>query len=265
MLLRETGFTFNGLHSRDDMGLQYVEKDGHPIIPRISRNEYEIAGASGTVLMPGESWQPMTFEGTLYPLQERATQAAAQQLLRTVAAWLTAGRCKLIFDYEPGKYYLAELSDQSKWSLKNWFGGELPVKFEAQPFAYAVTETSAMATATGNAVTVMVNLSTGQPAPLKLAVRNTGSAPITGITVGLSGGNTAAVTLAGMNLVNGQTLTINGEPPIGAAIGTTNALPYAAAFAPVNLQNGINNVYVQLTWGSGTKGAQVTASARGRW
>lgn len=264
MLLRETGFTFNGLHSRDDMGLQYVEKDGHTIIPRIERNAYEIAGVSGTVLMPGETWKTIPFEGTLYPLQERATQAAAQQLLRTVAKWLTAGRCKLIFDYEPGVYYLAELSDQSKWSLKNWFGGELPIRFEAQPFAYAVAETSATATATGSAVTVTLNLSTGQPAPLVLKVKNTGAAPITGITVG-------GITLAGMNLLSGQTLTITCEPPIGATIGTggsatpTNALQYATAFAPVKLQNGANNIYVQLTWGSGTKGAQVTASARGRW
>ena len=120
-------------------------------------------------------------------------------------------------------------------------------------------------------MTVTVNVSTGQPAPLKLQVKNTGSAPITGVQIGICGSGTATVILAGMNLTNGQTLTINMEPPIGAQIGNsggaapTNALPYATAFAPIQLESGINNVYVQLTYGSGTKGAQVTASARGRW
>lgn len=259
MLLKESGFTFNGLHSRRDMGLLYAEKDGHTIIPRIKRNSYEIAGVSGTVLMDGEQWETITFEGTLYPAVERATQAEAQQLLRQVAAWLTAGRCRLIFDYESGKYYMAELSAASKWSLKNWFGGELPVKFEAQPFAYNLTDTSAVGLTTGSAVTVTVNINTGQPAPMKLQLKNTGDAPITGVQIG------NAVQMSGMSLANGQTLTINMEPPIGAVIGTANALPYATAFAPISLVGGINNIYVQLTHGSGTKGAQVIVSARGRW
>lgn len=263
--MRETGFSFNGIHSRSDMGLLYAEKDGHTIIPKINRNTYEIAGVSGTVLMDGETWDTIPFEGTLYPAIERASQAEAQQMLRNVAAWLTAGRCRLIFDYEPERFYLAELSAASKWSLKNWFGGELPIKFEAQPFAYNLTENSATSTTTGSAVTVTVNVSTGQPAPLKLQVKNTGSAPITGVQIGIGGSGTATVILAGMNLTNGQTLTINMEPPIGAQIGSANALPYATAFAPIQLESGINNVYVQLTYGSGTKGAQVTASARGRW
>lgn len=259
MLLRETGFSFNGIHSRNDMGLLYAEKDGHTIIPKIKRNSYEIAGVSGTVLLDGEQWETISFEGTLYPAAERATQAEAQQLLRKVAAWLTAGRCRLIFDYEPGKYYLAELSAASKWSLENWFGGELPIKFDAQPFAYNLTENTATASTTGTALSLLLNVSTGQPAPLMLQVKNTGSAPITGAQIG------NAVKLAGMNLTNGQTLTISMEPPIGALIGSTNALPYATTFAPILLQNGSNAITVQLTYGSGTKSAQVTASARGRW
>ena len=241
------------------MGLLYAEKDGHTIIPKINRNTYEIAGVSGTVLMDGETLDTIPFEGTLYPAIERASQAEAQQMLRNVAAWLTAGRCRLIFDYEPGRYYLAELSAASKWSLKNWFGGELPIRFDAQPFAYNVSENSATANTTGTTATVTLNVSTGQKAPLKLQVKNTGASPITGVQIG------SAVILAGMNLTNGQTLTINMEPPIGAQIGNTNALPYATAFAPILLANGANNINVQLTYGSGTKGAQITASARGRW
>ena len=259
MLLRETGFFFNGRHSRNDMGLLYAEKEGHTIIPKIKRNSYEIAGVSGTVLLDGEQWETIPFEGTLYPAIERGTQGEAQYLLRQVAAWLTAGRCRLIFDYEPDKYYLAELSAASKWSLKNWFGGELPIRFDAQPFAYNVNENSATANTTGTTATVTLNVSTGQKAPLKLQVKNTGAAPITGVQIGSS------VVLSGMSLANGQTLTIDMEPPIGAVIGSTNALPYATAFSPILLNSGSNAITVTLTYGSGSKGAQITASARGRW
>ena len=262
MLLRETGFTFNGLHSRDDMGLQYVEKDGHTIIPRIERNAYEIAGVSGTVLMPGETWKTIPFEGTLYPLQERATQAEAQQMLRWVAAWLTAGRSRLIFDYEPGVYYLAELSGQSKWSLKNWFGGELPVQFEAQPYAYNVSEDSATVTTANENATVSINVNTGKIVPAKIQVQNIGSAPIGGVWVN-------GIAMAGMELTSGQTLTINMESPIGATIdrdgNIENALPYAYYFPIVHLYGGVNDIGFLLSYGSGTKGARITVSGRGRW
>lgn len=270
MLLRETGFTFNGKHSRRDMGLLYAEKDGHTIIPQIKRNSYEIAGVSGTVLMEGEQWGIIPIEGTLYPAIERGTQGEAQDLLRRVAVWLTAGRCRMIFDYEPNVFYLAELSAASKWSLKNWFGGELPVKFDAQPFAYNVTENTATVNTTGPTAAIGLNVNTGQPAPLALDVKNTGTAPITGVQIAVNGRG-VGVRMAGMNLQSGQTLTISMEPPIGAQIGNdgggtaANALPYAASFAPLFMHSGGNSITVALTYGSGGKGAQLTARARGRW
>lgn len=263
MLLKETGFSFNGKHSRDDFGLIYAEREGHNIIPGIVRNEYEIAGISGTILLPGETRKPLIFDGTLYPARERATQAEAQQLLRQVAAWLTAGRCPLIFDYEPDLFYLAELTDASKWSLRNWFGGELPITFTAQPFAYSTHITTVTKNATGSSVTLSLDVDTGQPAPLKLTVKNTGAAQITGVQISANGD--IPVMMSGMALTAGQTLTIDMEPPIGAMIGNSNALPYASAFTPLLLQNGLNTLLVTLTYGSGTKGAQITAKARGRY
>lgn len=258
MLLRETGFTFNGIHSRRDMGLIYAEKDGHIAIPEIKRNSYSIAGMSGTLLLSGEVWQTFTLEGTLYPANEPATQADAQDLLRSISTWLTAGRKRLIFDYEPAIYYMAELSAASKWSLKNWFGGELQIKWTAQPYAYNVDEDSASIDVTsGGSKTVTLRAYTGLPAPLKLTVKNTGSAPITRVSFG-------GITLAGMNITANQTLVIDSEAPAGAKIGSTNALPYATAFQPYTVNNGSNYIYVNLTFGSGTAGAKITASARGR-
>jgi len=114
--LKESGFTFGNKHSRRDMGLIYAEKDGHIAIPEIKRNSYSIAGMSGTLLLAGEAWQPFTLEGTLYPAIEPESQADAQDLLRSISAWLTNGRQRLIFDYEPNVYYMAELSAASKWT-----------------------------------------------------------------------------------------------------------------------------------------------------
>ena len=259
MLLRETGFTYGGKHSRDDMGLLYAEKDGHIAIPEIKRNSYSIAGMNGTVLLPGEAWQPFNLEGTLYPAREPRTQAQAQALLRKVAAWLTAGRQQLIFDYEPAVYYLAELSAASKWSLRNWFGGELPIRWTAQPFAYSVEETSSSTTTTGTSASLTLQLDTGQPAPLKLTVENTGTATITRVSV-------SGITLDGLSLTAGRKLVIDSEPPVGAVIGSQNALPFATAFTPATLQAGSNAISVALTYGSSSgRSAKITASARGRW
>ena len=258
MLLRESGFTFGTRHSRRDMGLIYAEKDGHIVIPEIKRNSYSIAGMSGTLLLAGEAWQPFNIEGTLYPANEPATQADAQDMLRDVAAWLTNGRQRLIFDYEPNIYYLAELSAASKWSLKNWFGGELQVRWTAQPFAYNVEEdTASVDVSSGGSKSVNLRAYTGLPAPLKLTVRNTGSAPITRVSFG-------GITLAGMSIGAGSTLVVDSEPPAGAKIGSSNALSYCTAWQPYMVNNGNNTIYVNLTFGSGTAGAKITASARGR-
>lgn len=259
MLLRETGFSFDGRHSRRDMGLLYVEKEGHIAIPEIKRNSYQIAGMSGTLLLSGEAWQPFNLEGSLFPAVEPRTQADAQDMLRSISAWLTGGRKRLIFDYEPAIYYMAELSGTSKWTLRNWFGGELQVRWTAQPYAYNVDEDSASIDVTsGGSKTVTLRVYTGLPAPLKLTVKNTGSAPITRVSFG-------GITLAGMSLTANQTLVVDSEAPAGAKIGSnTNALPYATAWQPYMVNNGNNTIYVNLTFGSGTAGAKITASARGR-
>ena len=255
MLLRETGFSFGGVHSRDDMGLIYAEKDGHVMIPEIRRNAYQIAGMSGTVLMPGEAWQTFFIEGTLYPAEEPRTQAEAQALLRDVSAWLTAGRQRLIFDYEPEVYYEAELSTQSKWSLRNWFGGELPIRFTAQPFAWNVQESAASRELTGSG-SISVSVDTNLPAPLKLTVEGI-SGTLTSLSVG-------GIRLEGMSLGSGQRLVVDTAPPAGATIGNQSAMQYVRAFAPVMLHNGANSVQVTLGFSGGGR-ARVTAAARGRW
>lgn len=260
MKLRETGFTFNGIHSRRDMGLLYAEKDGHRMAPTIDRNTYEISGVSGTLLLDGERWRPFTFEGTLYPAEERKTQTEAQRLLRAVVEWLTVpGRKRLAFDYEPDKFYLAEVDGELSWSLKNWFGGEIAVKFRAQPFAYSLVPDVVAKTLTQEEDELRLFVDTGRPAPLTLVISNTGTATITGVEIGED------IQLSGLTLATGQTLTISMEPPVAADIDGTGALQYAETFNQVQLGKGLNVIPVKLTHGSGAFEAAVRATARGRW
>ena len=262
MLIAESGFSFNGKHCRRNFGCTWSEDDGRIIVPEIQRSEYEIAGCSGTALLPGETRRNFNYSGALTMVQEPKSEQEAQKQLRTLAAWLSAGRCKLVMDYEPGRYYWAQLDGRQTWTAKDWFAGQLKVKFLCQPWAYAVEETVQVAAGVSSESTTLgISLATGQPAPLRLTIENTGSSAITGISVG------DGVQLSGMHLAQGQSVTLDFEPPIGAALSTGgNALPFASAFRSIKLQNGSNALQVRLTWAeSNGRSASITAAARGRW
>ena len=265
MLLRETGFTFRGVHSRRDMGLIYAEKDGHVAIPRPQWNTYEIAGVSGTVMFPGETYRPINFDGTLYPARERASQQEAQTLLREVQAWLTGGRGALVFDYEPQKYYEAELGNECKWSLKNWFGGELSVRFTAQPFARSVQSDASTQRVMAPGVTMYLTAHTARPAPAEIEISVTGqTAVVTGVNIG-----NGKIVLTGLEMIYMDTLVISCEPPVGATIdqggGPENAMQHATAFSQILMHNGANSVPVAVTYAGDAMGISVTLRCRGVW
>lgn len=261
MLIAESGFSFNGKHCRD-FGCMWNEDDGRVIVPETLRSEYEIAGRSGTVLLPGETRRCFNYSGVLTMAQEPKNEQEAQKQLRTLAAWLSAGRCKLVMDYELGRYYWAQLDGRQTWTAKDWFAGQLKVKFLCQPWAYAVEETAQTVAGVSSESTILgINLVTGQPAPLRLTVANTGSTAITGISVG------DGVQLSGLHLAQGQSVTLDFEPPIGATLSTgNNALPFASAFRAIKLRNGNNSLQMRLTWaGSSGRSASIVTAARGRW
>lgn len=261
MLIAESGFSFNGKHCRD-FGCMWNEDDGRVIVPETLRSEYEIAGRSGTVLLPGETRRCFNYSGVLTMAQEPKNEQEAQKQLRTLAAWLSAGRCKLVMDYELGRYYWAQLDGRQTWTAKDWFAGQLKVKFLCQPWAYAVEETAQTVAGVSSESTILgINLATGQPAPLRLTVTNTGSTAITGISMG------DGVQLSGLHLAQGQSVTLDFEPPIGATFSTgDNALPFASAFRAIKLRNGNNTLQMRLTWaGSSGRSASIVTAARGRW
>lgn len=259
----EVNFTFAGKHCLRDFGCVWSERDGRPFAPGILRNSFEIAGSDGTMMLPGETRSEMEISGTLVLIQEPRNQHEAQQRMREVARWLMSGRKQLVFDYEPERYYLAQVDEELTWSLGGWFGGEIGVTFLLQPFAYNTHADKASARITGNAAALSLTVHTHHPAPLEIAIENTGSAPITGATIMAQG---KRVAFAGMSLAPGRSLAITMEPPIGATFGSDeSALPYAQAFDFIALDRGAQTVSVALTYGGGTPGATITASVRGRY
>ena len=146
MELRESGLSFNGQHSMNDYNCYWIEDGGHPVAPANARPRYAIAGAGGRTIPVGPSIsEAMEVSGTFVLQNEPANQIQAQMQLREIQKWLS-GSGKLIFDYEPDKYYMATVDEIVDWSLRNWFGGEIGVTFRLEPYAYSLQRI----TATGN-------------------------------------------------------------------------------------------------------------------
>lgn len=263
MNLGEINFSFAGKHCLRDFGCIYVESGGHIISPKVSRNAYEIAGMSGTVLMDGEVYEPVTFGGTLFFDVSPPSQTAAQQMLRQIVTWLRQGRDRLVFDYEPDRYYLAEVNSESNWSYQEWIDGGLSITFECQPYAYNRAESIVRKAVTGSVAELSLMADTDIAAPLCVEIQNTGAATVTGATV-IAQGKSAV--FSGMRLTHGQTLRISMEPPAGANIDGADAMPTCQQFDHITMKRGANNITVVLTYATGaTTGALVTARVRGRF
>jgi len=262
MNLREINFSFGGLHCLRDFGMIYAEINGHPITPPVTPNLYRIAGMSGNLRMPGKTRGLMQFRGNMFYMSDPPDQTAAQEMLRRVAAWLLGGRQRLVFDYEPHRFYLAEVNAETRWNFANWIEGGLVVGFDAQPDAYNVRENTVTLNTTDTDANLNLVVDTGEPAPLRLVIENTGVAPINAATVAVACKSAA---LDGMELETGAALAMDMEPPIGAVFSTgADAMPYAKRFDYITLGAGANAIAVTLEYGEGTAGAKITASARGR-
>lgn len=235
MSAKEVNFTFDGLHCLRDFGCVFILNGGKIISPATQRNAYEIAGVSGTVLLGEKTMHtPYNLSGQLVPMITPKSEAAAQQIARRVSVWLLAGRGKLIWDYEPFQYHIAEVTAATDWNTKVWMDGGLAFTFIVQPYTYDLAPTIGRKEINAGTGTLLVPVSTVWPCPVSVSLTNKGSAAITTIKVQTPTGR--AVELGkGMALQPGETLEINMEPPIGAAIGNVNALRYALRFDPLEL------------------------------
>lgn len=262
----ESNFSFAGKHCMTDFDLLYVEdNDTRVVSGDTALNTYEIAGMSGTLRYGGERHEVHRRMGHLYPMTSPPSEAAAQELMRRVAAWLKgAGRERLIFDHEPDRYLLAECASELVWSKKSWMEGGLDVTFDCQPYAYALRESVASASI-GASGSVTITVDTGAPAPLCATITNTGSAALTGIKLIMGGRWWEFV---GMSIAKNGVLRVSMERPVGASItqgGTaTNALPCCERLDDLTVK-GAASVSVLATYAGSGGGAHVTLTARGRW
>lgn len=90
--------------------------------------------------------------------------------MRNISAWLnTRSKVQLIFDDEPGKYYLAKLSGPIDIN-QTFTLGEFGLKFRCEPYAYAIATTLVQALDT-------VFLFPNYPTPAAIGLSNLGTAP----------------------------------------------------------------------------------------
>lgn len=181
-------------------------------------------------------------------------------MIRRISAWLSCGQQRLVYDYEPDKYYLAKITGGSSWSLEHWFGGEIPVTFELQPMAYNIQETTATATGTKASLDIPFAINTGVDAPLRISITNTGKA-ITFLTVYVNDEQVFTVS----SLAAGKTIRIENDVPCGVYLNDDLAAGMALTtlFKPGLVHDGENRVTIACT--STGPGITATVSARGRF
>ena len=259
----ECNFTFDGKHCLRDFDCIYVFNKSRPVSPDSHFHTFEVSGASGT-LMYGDArtHDVLTHKGALYLMHTPGSDAAALRMYRQIGAWLKVGRRRLTWDYEPDRYLLAEIAAGTDYTETGWPDGGLEIAMRCQPLAYDLQEAMVSGTLTDTAAcALMLPLYTGEPAPVCCDITNTGAAVMTGVSVAVGD---KQVTFTGLTLAAGQTLRVDMEAPIGATVGSANALPKATRFDYLTA-SGPATVTVTPTFGSGTKQATVRVHARGRW
>ncbi|WP_181349386.1 phage tail domain-containing protein [Thalassobacillus sp. CUG 92003] len=140
-----SGFSIDGVHFTDDLGIIHREGSAHPISPGFRSSTVEIPGRPGVYDFGGRP-DVREFElacmiprnETLYGVQEKAREIA-RVLLDDYGRPKTA---RLIYDYEPDKFYNVRLVNGV--SLERVVkAGEFTLPLTAHdPWAYSVRDNS---------------------------------------------------------------------------------------------------------------------------
>ena len=174
-------FTFNGRHCLRDLGCLF-EPESMTMVPEQKLFRYEIAGVPGTLLFsegpcPGER----RLTGKLSLVRP------APDAWHEVARWLFCGRQSLVLDREPDWTWEAEVSGSGEVRRRDWENGQMDLAFVLQPYALGpvqVSETELLLSPGQEQSLDLSELRPGPwPAPLQLAVKNVGTAPVTGLRV----------------------------------------------------------------------------------
>lgn len=139
----ENGFTFNGQHSLYDFGLIAIRAKKRTICASSDVVSYAISGMDGTLSYGDQrSADEYTETVNLYANHALPTQEAATRLWRQVVSWLMCGRRQLIWDSEPDKYAMAEVTGVVG-EASGWVDEGLSVTFKVQPHLYSLRTNSA--------------------------------------------------------------------------------------------------------------------------
>jgi len=158
------GLTFDGLHSYEDFGLIMTSKN-RPILPEPKIISEDIATIDGT--WDFSDFNP--YNRTLYKpkvdeieftIKER-NPVLLRQKAREIAMWLSASEKQLIYDDEPGVYYLARVQNKLDLEYEIRSIKRFTVQFRCRPFSYSIEEVTQSIEA--SATSYMLIFNDGRP------------------------------------------------------------------------------------------------------
>lgn len=265
----DNGFWFDGRHSLRDMGVIAIRDSKRIISAPGETYSYAAGGVHGTVVFSDrQNLSEYNQAVRLYADAFMPSQTDATAMWRKLAAWLTPGRRRLIWDSEPDKYIMAEVTDITGDST-DWTEEGLKITFKCQPVLRSVFPKAARATiADGKVHEIALPVSTMLPAPVEIAIQVAGQAALSGCVLMVQGG---AVKFEDLSVKPGERLSIAMEHPAGAEILRTggqreNALPYCTSFSRLEV-SAPAKMQAQLIFApAGSAGsATVEVSVRGVW
>lgn len=265
----DNNFTFDGQHCLTDFGLIYVPSATRPAIAPRSVVSYTIDGMSGTQAY-GDQHTAQAYQetGVLYSTGDLRSETEARALWRRVAAWLCAGRRQLIWDSEPDRYVIAEVTQLQDGKF-TWVESGLQVTWLCQPYHWdrQLQATSVQLTGDAPAVTAALHVDTGLPAPMTITAAASGSANLTALEISMGGGR---ISLTGMAIAPGETLHVQMAYPIGATItaadgSTQSAMACMEQLDVLAVPAGGAEVTVTAAFDRDGGTATVVLAARGCW
>lgn len=173
-----TGFTFNDVHSSTfDVCMKSRDRN---TLPALRKRAITVLGRNGEYDFGGNTYENRQVSVDCSFVAEDATEIRTK--IRPIAAWLSQ-KGRLIFDDEPGVYYIARLYSEVGFTQDVGLG-MFTLTFECEPFAESLEHRQiniASITAAQASYTAIVEGSaeTG----CVITIKNIGAVPVTGISI----------------------------------------------------------------------------------
>lgn len=205
-------FAFAGRHLYRDMGCEYYANDPRPLSPAVKRNEYQIAGRSGTVIYPGGEWQMIRESGIIVSRDDTDGETLYARMRRVMEwlAWPERMQGQIVFDSRPDVYREARIDAATAVTYGKWPRGALNITLVMQPIARALLASRQSMSVTEQDIALVLLHHTQLAAPLTIDILNTGASPITGCVLTLPE-RECRMALDGLSLAAGQTLRVSSE------------------------------------------------------